>query len=689
MYFGVDYYPEQWVYPYAGRPDEPETQWEHDAELMAEAGINLVRMGEFTWGLCEPEEGKYEFDWLRRAMDIMAKAGIKTVLCTPTAAPPIWLAQKHPEILAVDERGLIRREGTRRGICLNSELYWEAAKKIVRAMAQALGNHHGLVAWQIDTPVGSHYSEESFNEDTRRDWHWWLEQKYQTIEQLNNLLGLRHWGQVVTDWKQVPMPMHAPAGHNPALVLDWHRFCSDTIVQFVKEQADLLRELTPKCPITTNLRPFTYRFDHFDIADVIDFVSVEGNVTAKIAPAEVACETDMLRSVKKSNIRTPDGSLGFWVIEQKAGAGQELNPTIRPGLLRLLAYQMVARGADAILFLRWRPPRFGSEKFQAAVLPHHIRRDNRVYREVAQVGEELRLLAPAIKGTRVVAETCILFTHDNDWAMHLTGHPNKHLKLRDHIQLFYNALHSRNIPVDFARPTDDLSKYKVVFAPSLYLLAGGEADRLKLYVQNGGVLVATCNTGLVDEHNIAPDNGYPHDMTDLFGLEVIEFDPLPPAEENHMVFKGTFPATHMHPARLWCDIIEPKGCDVVATFAKDFYAGRPALTINNFGDGKAIYIGTVSHQYFYDDLVTWLRQFRELQTPMKTPTTVEVSVREKDDTKIFFMLNHQNAPVRIQFQKPMHDFLTATVLAGNYDMPPYGVLVLEERAPEKTAETGS
>src|SRR5262249_31903291 len=156
--------------------------------------------------------------------------------------------------------------------------------------------------------------------------------------------------------------------------------------------------------------------------------------------------------------------------------------------------------------------------------------------------------------------------------------------------------------------TEDLSKYKIVFVPSLQVVAGGEADLLKLYVQNGGTLVGTFNTGLVDEHHITPDSGFPHDMTDLFGLGVQEFDPLPPREENHRTFKGNFGATQLHPARLWCDIIEPSTCQVVGAYAKDFYAGRAAVTNNAFGQGRAIYIGTMSHQQFYYDLVVWLRQ---------------------------------------------------------------------------------
>jgi beta-galactosidase len=232
--------------------------------------------------------------------------------------------------------------------------------------------------------------------------------------------------------------------------------------------------------------------------------------------------------------------------------------------------------------------------------------------------------------------------------------------------------------VDFARPTEDLSRYKLVIAPSLHLLSGGEADRLKLYVQNGGTLVATFNTGLVDEHNTAPDTGYPHDLTDLFGLEVVEFDQLPPGEENHLTFKGTFPTTHLHSARLWCDLIEPKSCQVLATYAKDFYAGRPVMTMNTFGLGKAIYIGTLSHQHFYHDLLTWLRQLCNLHPLLKVPEHVEVSLRQKDDNRIYFLLNHQNSPVRIQFYKPMHDFLTGSSFSGNYDLQPHGVLVLDE-----------
>jgi beta-galactosidase len=687
MYFGVDYYPEQWVYPYAGTAEEPEAQWELDASLMVKAGFNVVRIGEFTWGLCEPAPGKYDFSWLQRVMDIMQRHGIQVVLATPTAAPPLWLTQQHPDILPITADGTVLHDGTRRACCLNSDLYWNAAKQIVQQMATALGKHPQLIAWQIDNALGGHATESSFNEASRMEWHNWLKLKYETIERLNDRLGLRHWGQVVTDWDQVPMPMKAPTDHNPALVSDWQRFSSDTIIAFVRMQAAALHELTPSIPVTTNLRPFANIYDHFDLAEALDFVSIRSTAAVKMKFSETACDLDMMRSLKKTGINTPEGDAGFWVMEQKAGqtSFQDVNALIRPGVLRKFTYQLISRGATGILYFLWRPSRIGTEKFHGAVLPHHLEGSQRIFKEISQIGEELKLLAPALKDTKVVADVCILYSHDNDWALQQPNQPNKHFSLRDHIQLIYNAFHDRNIPVDFARPSDDLFNYKLVVAPSLHMLSAGEADRLKLYVQNGGTLLGTFNTGLVNSSQTAPTTGYPGDLTELFGLEVLEFDMLQPNEENHLIFKGSFPTSHLHVAKLWCDIIEPMGCQILATYAKDFYAGKPAVTLNPYGLGKAIYIGTQSQQFFYQDLVLWLRQTCGIQSLLKVPDNIEVSMRQKAGMRVYILINHQSTPVRIQFYKPMHDFLTGSTFSGNYDMPPHGILVLDEQPDGKTS----
>lgn len=683
MYFGIDYHPEQWVYPYAGTKEKPESRWEQDVQLMVKAGVNAVRMGEFAWALYEREEGKYDFAWMRRAMDLFHAAGIKVVLGTPTAVPPLWLTRRHPEMLPKDAQGLTYHPGTRHAYTLNSDVYWEFSRKIVTAVAQNLGDHPSLIAWQIHNGIGGKNNEMAFNQESENDWQSWLKAKYESIENLNNCHGNNFWGQLVSDWSEIPMPMRAPEHHNPALMLDWMRFSSDTIVAYVKMQADILRELTPNAPVTTNLRPLTRNFDHFDVADVLDFVAVDNNPTLKSRVAESACELDMMRSLKREDIRTPDGDPGFWVIEQKAGHvnWEDVNSLVRPGVVRLFHYQLISRGATGVFYFCWRQPRIGSEKFYGGVLTHSGREDHRVYKEIAQLGEEMKLITPVLRNTHIVAECAILYSHDNDWTLQLPMQPNRHFKLREHIQLFHSAFHDRNVPVDFVRPIDDLSKYKLIIAPSLHQLPAAEADRLKLYVQNGGTLVGTFNTGLVDAHHRAPDTGLPGNLTDLFGMEVEEFDPLPRNEENHMTMKGAFHTTHLHPARLWCDLITARECDVIAVYAKDFYAGRPAITVNNYGLGKAIYIGTQSHQEFYYDLIAWLRNMCNLFPLLKVPDTVEVSLRRGDDKNIYFLLNHQNSPVRLQFYKPVHDFLTGETISGKYDLPPHGVLVIDEKLP--------
>jgi beta-galactosidase len=257
---------------------------------------------------------------------------------------------------------------------------------------------------------------------------------------------------MVSDWSEVPMPMVAPTVHNPALVLDWMRFSSDTCVQYVKMQADLLHELTPGIPVTSNLRALSRHYDHFDMAEALDFVSLDTYAILKSRPADNAVEFDMMRSLKKTGVKTPDGEDGFWVIEQKAGNvnWQDVNSLLRPGVVRLFTYQLVSRGATGVLYFFWRSPRIGSEKFYGGVLTHDGRGDNRVYREISQIGEEMKLLAPVLHGTKAVAETCILFSHPNEWTLKLPMQHNRHFSQREHIMLFYTALHDRNIPADFA-----------------------------------------------------------------------------------------------------------------------------------------------------------------------------------------------------------------------------------------------
>lgn len=675
MYFGADYYPEHWVFPFDGSEEEPESRWEIDAQLMAQAGMNVVRMGEFSWGLYEPEEGKYDFDWLKRAMDAFSKHGVKIVMATPTAAPPMWLSIKHPEILPLDANGIPRQCGTRRAYSTNSDVYWDHSKKIVTKLSEAVGEHADLVAWQIDNGIGRHNSEFSYNPETKKDWVEWLKAKYGEIDNLNTMMGLRFWGQIVSDWDQVPMPGNAPAPHNPALVTDWKRFSSDTSVAFVRMQAEILREATPNIPVTTTMRPYATQIDDFDLAAEIDFVSLDSEPTDEANAWQSAMNLDIARSLKKD-----EEAEGFWVMEQKAGhvSYGEANSLIRPGVARLFAYQLLSRGATGILYFYWRQPRIGPEKFYGGVLTHDGTGENRMYDEILQLGEELQQIAPSLAGTQVFPDTAIMISQDNEWAQDQPMRPNRYFNQRDHVSKYYKAFHDKNVLVDFVRPGEDLSNYKLVIIPSLHALAGEDADLIKEYVNSGGTVVGTFNTGLVNEGHIAPINGIPYEMTDLFGLEVQEFDPMQPGQENHLTFKGQFPTTALHPAQVWCDVIEPLECEVIGTYALDFYYGRPAMTMNAYGDGRAIYIGTQSHEEFYTDLVNWVRNLAGVPALLRVPDQIEVSMRQRSDYRLYFLINHHDAPCHVQFYKPVHNLMDDSEITGGYDIPAHGVLIIDE-----------
>ncbi len=348
----------------------------------------------------------------------------------------------------------------------------------------------------------------------------------------------------------------------------------------------------------------------------------------------------MLRSLKKTGIRTPDGDTGFWVMEQKAGNvnWQEVNSLVRPGVLRMFTYQLVSRGATGDAVFPLAPAALRHRKIsrrRPAAQPRSGSR--RVFKEIAQIGEELKLLAPALKDTKVSAEACILYSHDNDWALQQPNQPNKYFSLREHIQLIYNALHDRNILVDFARPTEDLSKYKIVFAPSLHLLSGGEADRLKLYVQNGGTL---------DRHlQHRPGGRTQHRARHRFSARPDRFVRPRSAGVRHAAaergksshLQGRVPdQPHASGADSGATSSSRRAARFWRPIAKDFYAGKPAITMNTFGLGKAIYIGTQSHQHFYHDLVAWLRQMSGLHPLLKVPENIEVSMREKEGSRVLF-----------------------------------------------------
>ncbi len=420
--YGADYYPEHW----------PEERWSEDAQLMAEAGFNIVRMAEFAWSRLEPQDSIFDFTWLDRAIAILSSQGIQTVLGTPTASPPPWVMATDPTLYRILPDGKPLYYGNRREYCPNHPIYWQHTRRIVEKMATHYAGNPHVVAWQIDNEFG----DPCYCPVCRRGFQVWLKQRYDTLDELNEKWGTVFWSHVYTDWKQIPVP-YEHISHNPGLALDFKRFASDSYVRFQQMQIEILHKHCEQ-PITHNFMGFGYnKINYYDLAEPLEFVSWDNylrvfwDVRAEIDPSQSALGHDTMRGLKKKS---------FWVMEQQAGpTGWEIiGDTPKPGELRLWVYQAIAHGADGMLYFRWRTCRYGTEQYWHGVLDHHGIPGRR-YREIAQVGEELARVGKRILDSEMLSQVAIMQSYDTRFGFQ-TQPNNSQLGYEAHIHDLYRGI---------------------------------------------------------------------------------------------------------------------------------------------------------------------------------------------------------------------------------------------------------
>jgi beta-galactosidase len=660
FYFGADYYPEHL----------PEDCWAEDARLMQEAGFNVVRMAEFAWSLLEPRDGVFDFDWLDRAITILGERGIKTVLGTPTASTPPWLFK--PEIAFVDANGNRRVLGSRREYCPTSAEYRRYAVRITRAMAEHYRNNPHIIGWQIDNEFG----ERCYCDQCRRAFQNWLKQRFDMLDAVNERWGTRFWSHVYTDWEQIPAP-HGPIHGiwNPGLLLDYYRFMSDTYVEFQQLQVDALRELCPHHFITHNLMGFAYdQINYFDLAESLDFVSWDNYPrgfwinTPDINPAPMALGHDTMRSLKRRN---------FWVMEQQAGpaAWDRIPPSPRPGELRLWAYQGIAHGADGMVFFRWRTAHFGAEQYWHGIIDHDgIPR--RRYAEIKNMGLELQRTGEQLVGAEVRSEAAIMLSYETRFAFQIQQN-NPQFYYSSHVGSYYDALHCQNISTDFVAPHADLTPYKLVIVPALYVADEAAADNLRRFVENGGTLIVTPRSGVKEPSNTVVSLPLPGLLAGLCGVEVAEYDSLLAGQTRSLNF--VLPEfTGNGEAAIWCDMLEPKGAQVAAVYTSDYYAGQPAVTVNDVGAGQTIYVGTMGDESLVQSVVQYAINKAGVRPLLQSPYGVEVTARWQGNRRLLFALNHTNETQSLSLDKVYRDLLSDQVLSGEITIPARQVLVLVE-----------
>ncbi|BAS27051.1 beta-galactosidase [Limnochorda pilosa] len=667
--YGGDYNPDQW----------DEATWAEDLRLLRNAGINAVTVGVFSWARLQPEPDRFDFEWLDRVLARVHEAGLKVVLATPTASPPVWLAQAYDDVLPVGEDGVRFGYGSRRHYCPNSPNYRRHAREIARALAERYGRHPALILWHVDNEYGVHL-DRCYCDRCRNGFRQWLATRYGTIDHLNASWTTSFWGQRYNAWSEVDVPRRTPTYKNPAQVLDYRRFMTESFLQCYREQEEVLREQTPDVPVTTNLT-LAHGLDFHTWAPHLDVIAWDSYPGPGADPAEVAARHDLMRGLK-------GGRQPFVLMEQTPSQVNWMphNPPLRPGELRLLSLQAVAHGADAVCYFQMRQSRGGAEKFHGAVISHEGSERPRVYREVAALGTELQRLAPWV-GSEYRAQTAVLFSWPIWWAVQQEPRISADVDYVRECMRYHNALWKHRAEVDIVSPEADLSRYRLVVAPLLRHVDDSLRDRLETYVDAGGTLVLTFQGGLCDPQERVHLGGYPGPLRHLAGVWVEEWDILPAGRTNRVRVnepRGSFAGSYA--AELWCDVVHLEGARPLATFETDYYAGMPAVTEHEVGRGRVVYVGTALEPRGVAALMGWLAADRGLALPIQVPPGVEIArrwrpaggtERSPSETEyILFVLNHNVHPVSIELPRAFIDVLEGKPIAGRSTLSARGVWAL-------------
>ena len=672
MLHGADYNPEQWQH-------YPEVLAE-DIRLMKLAKCNVMSVGIFSWVSLEPEEGVFTFEWLDRILDSFAKNGIYAFLATPSGARPAWMSQKYPEVLRVEANRVRNLHGFRHNHCATSPVYREKVRIMNTKLAERYANHPAVIGWHISNEFGGDchcdYCQEAFRA--------WVQDKYGTLDKLNHAWWTTFWSHTITDWSQVESP--APHGETQvhALNLDWRRFVTDQTADFIKHEIVPLKAANPAIPVTTNLMEFFEGLNYWKFADLLDVISWDSYPTwhdregdDSRQAAKVAMMHDIIRSIKGGKpwmLMESTPSLTNW---------QDVSKLKRPGMHLLSSLQAVAHGSDTVQYFQWRKSRGSSEKLHGAVVDHVGHEHTRVFGDVTEVGNALEKLEEVI-GTSVPAEAAVIFDWENRWGINDSQGPrNKGVKYEETAEAHYLALWEQGVPVDVIHMDADFSKYKLLVAPMLYMVRSGVGERIQKFVENGGVFVATYWSGIVDEHDLCFLGGFPGPLRKTLGIWSEEIDGLHDHDRNHILpiegneldLQGEYEAVEL------CDLIHTEGAEVLAVYGSDFYAGRPALTVNRLGEGKAYYIASrntgLFHSHFYRSLIEDAGISKALN--VKLPHGVNTAIRTDGVHDYIFILNFTHEPQRITLDgRTYTDMLENHAIEdGSVQLDAYSVKVLK------------
>ena len=657
--YGGDYNPNQW----------PKEIWEQDMVYFKDARINSATINVFSWAKIQPAEDTYYFDELDEIVEMLSKENYDIVLATSTGAMPAWLYKKYPEVARTDYFGRHHKFGQRHNHCPNSLVFQKYAKALVEKLAERYAHNPHVTCWHISNEYGG----ECYCENCEKAFRVWLKNKYGTIEAVNKAWNMEFWGHTVYDWDEIVLPNALGDGMEngtdtafAGLSVDYRRFMSDSMLENYKMERDVVRRYNPDTIITTNLMG-TYKFlDYFKWAKEMDIVSWDNYPSYNTPWSFTAMSHDLMRGLKDAP---------FMLLEQTPSQQnwQPYNSLKKPGQMRAQSIQTMAHGADTVQFFQLRRSVGGCEKFHGAVIGHVGHNNTRVFREVKQLGEELERLGTSTLGSVNQADVGIIFDWDNYWALDYTSGPTEDLKYVDQIHHYYKFFYDNNIGVNMIPVDADFSKYKIVVAPVLYMVKEGMKEALTEFVKNGGILITTFMSGLVNESDNVHLGGYPGPLRELAGIWVEEIDALAPEQTNTITFTD---GTRMT-CNLLCDLMHLEGAQLLASYDENFYAGMPAITKNTFGKGCTYYIGTNMGQEGIDKVLKMATQQAGVHPVVKEPTALEVVCRKTADSTHYYIFNFKETEIVIPDQFVGYtDLLTGKKVESGMRMKHYDALIL-------------
>ena len=657
--YGGDYNPNQW----------PKEIWEQDMVYFKDARINSATINVFSWAKIQPAEDTYYFDELDEIVEMLSKENYDIVLATSTGAMPAWLYKKYPEVARTDYFGRHHKFGQRHNHCPNSLVFQKYAKALVEKLAERYAHNPHVTCWHIS----NEYSGECYCENCEKAFRVWLKNKYGTIEVVNKAWNMEFWGHTVYDWDEIVLPNALGDGMEngtdtafAGLSVDYRRFMSDSMLENYKMERDVVRRYNPDTIITTNLMG-TYKFlDYFKWAKEMDIVSWDNYPSYNTPWSFTAMSHDLMRGLKDAP---------FMLLEQTPSQQnwQPYNSLKKPGQMRAQSIQTMAHGADTVQFFQLRRSVGGCEKFHGAVIGHVGHNNTRVFREVKQLGEELERLGTSTLGSVNQADVGIIFDWDNYWALDYTSGPTEDLKYVDQIHHYYKFFYDNNIGVNMIPVDADFSKYKIVVAPVLYMVKEGMKEALTKFVENGGILITTFMSGLVNESDNVHLGGYPGPLRELAGVWVEEIDALAPEQTNTITFTD---GTRMT-CNLLCDLMHLEGAQLLASYDENFYAGMPAITKNTFGKGCTYYIGTNMGQEGIDKVLKMATQQAGVHPVVKEPTALEVVCRKTANSTHYYIFNFKETEIVIPDQFVGYtDLLTGKKVESGMRMKHYDALIL-------------